>query len=277
VPSQGSTQSNLRYRLSEAQVADYERDGALYLPSVADQGWVARCRAGIERALSDGSRKVNSLGKYFGQLRCWETDADLRAFCTQSPISEIAAQLMRSDKVNLFYDQAFVKEQANSQPTPWHNDLPYWPVRGTQIITLWIALDDVTLANGGLEFIRGSHKMCKRYRPYYVDDAGQLTEPFDSGDEFEDMPDFEASRAQHDILAWDMAPGDALAFHAFTVHGARATSGTNRRRGYAVRMTGRDVRYFDGKVANAEIVNPLLKSGDVLDSAQYPVLYASSS
>jgi hypothetical protein len=38
-------------------------------------------------------------------------------------------------------------------------------------------------------------------------------------------------------------------------------------------MTGRDVRYYGGKVWNEFIMNPALKTGDPLDSDQYPVLY----
>ena len=36
------------------------------------------------------------------------------------------------------------------------------------------------------------------------------------------MPDIDAERDQHRILAWDMEPGDALFFHFRTPHGAPA-------------------------------------------------------
>ena len=263
-----------RYRVSEEQIAAYDRDGAVFLPRVADAQWVERCRRGIEGSLID--KKTGQLSAYFKRLRVWEHDPDLRDFCLQSPISEIAAQMLRTDKINLLYDQVFVKEPKSDAPTPWHNDQPYWPVRGTQVITLWVAFDPVTLDNGGLEFIRGSHKLSKWYRPFDSDEAGRMTTPFigDDDDQYEDLPDFDTNRSQYDIVSWDMQPGDAIAFHSLAVHGARANNRPDlRRRAYAVRMTGRDVRYYGAKVWNEYIMNPALKTGDPLDSEQYPVLY----
>ena len=32
--------------------------------------------------------------------------------------------------LNFFYDQLFAKEPGTPQPTRWHSDQPYWPVRG---------------------------------------------------------------------------------------------------------------------------------------------------
>jgi ectoine hydroxylase-related dioxygenase (phytanoyl-CoA dioxygenase family) len=36
-------------------------------------------------------------------------------------------------------------------------------------------------------------------------------------------PDFDAQRAAYDLLGWALEPGDAIAFHFATVHGAPAT------------------------------------------------------
>ena len=80
----------------------------------------------------------------------------------------IAAQLLDTDKVNLLYDQLFVKPPQGG-PTPWHSDLPYWPVEGTAVMSLWLALGDVDLDNGGLEFIRGSHKWAKRFDTFHAE------------------------------------------------------------------------------------------------------------
>lgn len=266
-----------RYRVTPEQITAYEADGAVLLPQVADAGWVERCRAGIERSLTDN--KTGEASAYFLRLRVWESDPDLRDFCMDSPVPAIAAQLLHTDKINMLYDQVFVKEPGTDAPTPWHNDQPYWPVRGSQVVTLWIAFDPVTLENGGLEFIRGSHKLSKWYRPYTSDDSGNVTEQFhgDEDDSYDELPDFNTDRDQYEILSWEMKPGDAIAFHALTVHGARGNKRRDaRRRAYAIRMTGRDVRYYGGKVWNQYIMNPALKTGDPLDSTQYPVLFGGA-
>ncbi len=267
-----------RYRVSEERLAAFESDGAVHLPSVADAGWATRLRAAIDRTAVDPATGVARA--YFDRVRVWESDPDCRGFCFESPIAEIAAQLMRADKVNMLYDQVFVKEPGTAAPTPWHNDLPYWPIRGTEVVTLWVALDPVTLETGGLEFIRGSHRSGKRYRPFNADGAGGVASHFagDRADDYDDLPDFEAARAGLDIVSWDLEAGDAIAFHALTVHGARGNRHpARRRRGYAIRMTGPGVRYHAGRAQNQFIVNPGLKTGDPLDSLQYPVLYPAAA
>ena len=51
---------------------------------------------------------------------------------------------------------------------------------------------------------------------------------------FEPMPDIEAERDQHDILAWEMEPGDVLIHHSLTVHWAPGNLTAGRRRGLAL-------------------------------------------
>ena len=86
------------------------------------------------------------------------------------------------------------------------------------------------------------------------------------------VPDIDAGGYR--ILSWDMEPGDALAFHAMTVHGAGGNLTTDvRRRGYAVRYCGEGCTYFAGPGPNRDLRNPALADGDPLNSAQYPVVW----
>ena len=63
---------------------------------------------------------------------------------------------------------------------------------------------------------------------------------------FEPMPDIDAERDRHVFLSWDMAPGDVIAFHARTVHGAPGNAQADRRRrAYATRWLGADARYAE--------------------------------
>ena len=51
-------------------------------------------------------------------------------------------------------DQVFAKAPGEGSRTGWHNDLPYWPLKGWQVLTVWVSLDPITRENGALEFIR---------------------------------------------------------------------------------------------------------------------------
>jgi ectoine hydroxylase-related dioxygenase (phytanoyl-CoA dioxygenase family) len=59
------------------------------------------------------------------------------------------------------------------------------------------------------------------------------------------VPDIEAERDKHRILAWAMEPGDALAFHFLTLHAAPGNEGVSRRRGFSTRWLGDDARFAE--------------------------------
>jgi ectoine hydroxylase-related dioxygenase (phytanoyl-CoA dioxygenase family) len=87
------------------------------------------------------------------------------------------------------------------------------------------------------------------------------------------MPDIESERAEHTILAWDVAPGDLLAFSGFTLHGAPGnTTAARRRRAYTVRYTGDDMRYAPRPATMPVLANPDLRAGDRLESALFPAV-----
>lgn len=66
-------------------------------------------------------------------------------------LAEAARRLMSAREVRLFDDQLLVKEPGSVAPTPWHQDLPYWLLRGDRICGLWCPLDPVDLDSGAVE------------------------------------------------------------------------------------------------------------------------------
>lgn len=259
------------FKVSPEQIAAYDEDGAVLLKNAIDPEWQDLIRSAIEKELTREE-------KYFSYRHLWRHNPDFKHICFDSPAATIAADIMQTDKVNLLYDQMFVKEPGTGSATGWHNDQPYWPVRGWSVMTVWIALDPVTRDNGPLEFIRGSHKWDRWFQPFQADaHGGAAAEQPEPNPNYEPLPDFEAERDQHDIISWDMEPGDALAFHAMSMHGARGnTSAALRRRGLAIRYTGRDATYFlDDHTASrrGDLHSPLLKTGDPMDSDEFPVVY----
>ena len=175
-------------------------------------------------------------------------------------------------EINLFYDQLFVKEPSTPNRTRWHNDQPYWPVRGWPVMSFWVALDPVTKETGVVEFIPGSHRWGHWFQPENF--APGVSKSYEQNPDFVKMPDIETERDQHKIVSWDMEPGDVLAFHALVVHGSGGNhSNTIRRRGYAVRYTGREAVYCADPGSHLGNRSPTLKDGDVLDSEQYPVVW----
>jgi ectoine hydroxylase-related dioxygenase (phytanoyl-CoA dioxygenase family) len=145
---------------------------------------------------------------------------------------------MGSATARFYYDQLLVKEPGSARRTPWHQDIPYWKVTGHQICSIWLALDPIPGA-AALEFVRGSHQWAE-HNPQHFADAT----PY-QGTGLAALPDIEQERAAHDIAAFDLAPGDALIFHAAIVHGAPPAGQGGRRRAWSTRWLGDDAVFAD--------------------------------
>lgn len=239
--------------ISEDDILEFERAGAICLRGLFDGGWVERLRKAIERRIDQGpavdSRRAAAYS--FTELFMCRSDAEFRAFVFESPAASIAAQLMRSTMVRFYFDQIFNKEPGMVESSPWHNDQPFYPILGSQVCSIWLALDGVTKESSGLEYVAGSHRWRQRAEG--------------------DVPDIDAMAAQCEMLSWNMQPGDCLAHSGLTIHGAggNLTPGT-RRRALATRWIGDDVVYRVREKAHRELQVPGLKTGDALPSEQFP-------
>lgn len=260
--------------IPEDTVADYDRDGVVCLRAQFAPSWIERLRAAIERDLAaPGPNATNfaegsSAGKFFGDMYMWRTDPEFRAAALDSPAPAIAARLMRSKGTDFFYDQLFVKEPGTAHPTPWHQDQPYWPMKGWQIASVWIALDKIDLSNGAVEFVAGSHKWGIHYRPTPFRKGHEIK--FTSSDLVQ-IPDIDAERAKYDIRSWAMEPGDCLVFHAMIVHGAPGNSTPGaRRRGLSLRYTGDDARYDPRPGVFQFPYQPVLEAGAPMTCELFP-------
>lgn len=265
--------------LSAQSIATYGEEGIVCLRELFDPYWLELLGTGMERNLADpgpNARHYNAgrdTGFYFADAGVWPRVPEYREFLFDSPAAEIAAQLMGSRKVNLFFDNMFVKDARTPEVTPWHHDMPYMPVEGDQVCSLWLALDEVPVENC-VEYIAGSHRWKNRYRPrsFFEPGADYAARDFDD-DALEPIPDFDANRDELTIRRWDVKPGDALAFHGHTVHGSPGNSTAVRRRAFVSRWCGDDVRYaWKGPETYPVFEGCELEPGNVLDSALFPVV-----
>ena len=201
----------------------------------------------VEAGIEEARRKSSLLGKFMSRkvdgyqmdIFLWKRIDILRDLIYYSPCAELARQLMASEEVRFFYDQMFVKEPGTDAPTPWHQDLSFWPIRGEQICSFWIPCDPVNRENSGLLYVKGSHRWPQRFKAISPDYVASIID-----DDMEDIPDINANPDQYDLIDWDMEPGDILAFHPLTLHGSYGNaSRERRRRALALRWTGDDVVY----------------------------------
>ena len=229
--------------LTEEELRQYHEDGVVMLKQALAQNWMSMVEQGVEEALSNSSlvgkfmsRKVEG---YQMDIFLWKRIDVLRDLIYYGPCAHLAKQLMGSNEVRFFYDQMFLKEPGTDAPTPWHQDLSFWPIRGEQICSFWIPCDPVNRESSGLLYVKGSHKWPQRFKAVSPDYVATLMD-----DKMEDIPDINANLDQYELLDWDMEPGDVLVFHPLTLHGSYGNSSrVRRRRALALRWVGDDVVY----------------------------------
>jgi ectoine hydroxylase-related dioxygenase (phytanoyl-CoA dioxygenase family) len=257
--------------VTEEMVDAYQRDGAVLIKGLwAD--WVEMLRAGVARNMASPSAaqmatlKPGEPGQFFDDYCNWTRIPEFGAVIRQSEAAEVASRLMRSERVQMFHDHVLVKEPGTTKPTPWHTDGPCYFVEGRQTVSFWSPLDPVREA--ALRCVAGSHLWPKDVLPtrwlsqtdFYPNSADYMPVP---DPEAEGMP----------IREWAMEPGDAVAFHFRTLHGARGNTTTARRRAFSLRLVGEDARY----VARPGPTSPPfpghgMQPGDGLRQDWFPVL-----
>ncbi|HEU0304099.1 MAG TPA: phytanoyl-CoA dioxygenase family protein [Gaiellaceae bacterium] len=264
----------------EPELVDaFRRDGAVCVRRAFTDEEVALVERGIERNLAEPSELAlvasspDDPGRFFEDFCNWQRISEYARFIRESPAARIAGELLGSRRVRLFHDHVLVKEPATRQPTPWHQDQPYYNVDGRRACSLWMPVDPVD-CESTLEFVAGSH-LGPWLMPRTFMDAEAKWFPEGS---LQELPDIEGNRDRFDILAWELEPGDAVYFHMLTLHAAGGAS--QRRRAFSVRFLGDDVTHaprpwktspdFPGLVDE-------LPAGAPMEHRLFPVLWERSA
>jgi ectoine hydroxylase-related dioxygenase (phytanoyl-CoA dioxygenase family) len=229
--------------VTDDMIQAYQRDGVVLVKGLwAD--WVDTLRAGVERNMADPSEfgaenlKPGEGGRFFDDYCNWARIPDFETVIRQSDVADVAARLMGSGRVQLFHDHVLVKEPGTSKPTPWHQDGPYYFVEGRQTVSFWSPLDPVREAS--LRCVAGSHLWEKEVLPTrWLAETSFYPNP----EVYMPVPDPDAEGMR--VLEWQMEPGDAVAFHYRTLHGARGNDAATRRRAFSLRLVGEDARYVE--------------------------------
>ena len=254
----------------------YARDGAVVIRGLLTDEQLEQLRDGIDgnlAALSHNAKVASDPGdpgRFVEDFCTWQDNPHYRAIIFNSALPSLAAALMQSACVRLYHDHMLTKEAGTLQPTPWHQDQPYYNITGQQTVSFWIPADAVPRA-ASLEFVAGSHLGPWLMPRSFLDHQARW---FPEGS-LAELPDIDAEPDRHTILGWELEPGDVVAFHMLSLHRAAGTA--TRRRVFSVRCTGDDVRHaprawrttpeFPGLVER-------LPAGAELDDPLFPLIWA---
>ncbi len=252
----------------------YRRDGVVVARDVLDAAQLDDLAAALDENLAAPGPWANDYtpaggtGRFFGDYVNWSRIAGYRRAALHGPLAALAAELI-GEPVRFFHEHALVKEPGTDEVTPWHHDEPYYCVDATADVSLWVPLDAVPAA-AGVRFVRGSHRWGRRFVPRRFVDAVAYAE---AGDGFELVPDIDALVDERDVVAFDLRPGDALAFSFRTLHAAPGTAGLldGRRRAVSFRYVGADTRFASRPWLHSPPFDPI-EPGELLDDERFPLV-----
>jgi ectoine hydroxylase-related dioxygenase (phytanoyl-CoA dioxygenase family) len=152
--------------VTEERVRFYRENGFVQLDGLLEGPALGRLQAAIDEVYREDRGGIHTSAANSAYARVldqrvniWRDHPVVREFVFDGRLAEIARRLSGARAVRLWHDQALLKQPGDSRPTPWHQDLPYWPMNEPGALSLWLALDDVDERNGAMSFIPGSHRV----------------------------------------------------------------------------------------------------------------------
>ena len=242
--------------LTPGELTSFRRDGILMPPRpILPASDFAALRDDFERLLPDWTGR-------FGK-RPEEMDKphflypELFRYATHPAILDLVEDLLGPDLV-LFTTHFICKPAGDGRRVPWHEDSAYWagmidPM--DQVLTLWLALDPSTSANGCVRFVPGSHLTPDgTYVP--VRDPSQSVF-------YREMEEAACARAEVAAIEAELAPNHASIHHAKTIHGSRPNQSTQRRCGLTLRYFSAAARWtYDDPLFDVYLVRGQDRAGN---------------
>ncbi|MEX2648584.1 MAG: phytanoyl-CoA dioxygenase family protein [Alphaproteobacteria bacterium] len=233
--------------LPEEAIARLERDGVVCLRNVVDAALVAELRRTADEAFAKpGPQWVDVAApgdtkRFFYEYNLWKRFDPVRQVIFEGEVPRLAAALMRTRALVLYYSNTFVKEGgADDKVTPWHEDASYFRLVGRNVVNFNIPFDDMPLATT-LQFKQGSH--ARGEAAYIGPTFKRGEEPGDWLGHQAEMPDQAELDRTYRTLHWPLKAGDATVFWQRTLHAAPGNTLPTRRHSMAIVYVGDGVTY----------------------------------
>ena len=139
---------------------------------------------------------------------------------------------------NIFIQSAdiFIKPAKGTKHINWHQDANYWGLDPYELVTGWIAITDVNLDNGCMNYLPKSHLHQKI----------EHTETFDKNSDLTRGQEINLEIKDKDIVPVILEKGQAALHHCLLAHGSGPNKTNSARIGIAVRYLPTHVKQTKG-------------------------------
>lgn len=160
----------------------------------------------------------------------WERDERFWEIVSNPVIAGMARQLLGSEEVVLLEDGAVVKKPVVGGRLAWHQDYAYWPLLTPGAVTCWIALDDVSAENGGMQVAEKSHLLGEKLPVEFGDGSSFL---------HGERPGLGEVRPPEEVgleaVGYELKAGECGFHHALVWHASGPNTSQSPRRGFIPR------------------------------------------
>ena len=236
---------NTDYPIQAQQVADFQRDGHIYLPELISPEALKPYRDSIVQWADDFRKKQKPIserdtyGKAFLQMmNLWESSETVKEFTLAKRFASAAAQLLGVQQVRLYHDQALFKEPGGGH-TPWHQDQYYWPLDTPKTVTMWMPLVDIEEGMGMLTF--ASKSSGADLPKLEISDASEAL-----------IGDYVANQGYEIVAQKSMKAGDATFHLGWTLHHAPGNQSNKMREVMTIIYMDAEARVMEPQNPNQE-------------------------
>ncbi|MFH1571905.1 MAG: phytanoyl-CoA dioxygenase family protein [Gemmatimonadota bacterium] len=257
--------------VAERDIDFYQENGFIQFEHFFSTAEMDCLRSAVDRAIAAnrdrivgaerGGRTSEEYERVFNQMvNLWTDYPGVGEYTFSRRLAETGRRLAGCRHVRLYHDHAMVKPGGqHSRQTNWHQDAPYWPMDPVGSFSAWVAVDDVTVDNGCLHFVPGSHRF-------------GLLPAIALGVDGESVVD-RMRAAGHQVAApvpMPMAAGGVTYHHGCSFHYAGPNRTAQPRRAFAVIYIPDYVTFTGGREAAG--AGDQMRAGGPWDHPLHPIL-----
>lgn len=251
--------------VSSEHIESYRRNGYVAIERLLPSEHLEGIRSAVDDAYDRHyERDHDNVGRnaaydqvFLQKVNLWQVHDGIRMHALSPLLAECARTLMGVDRIRIWHDQTLVKEPG-SLPTPFHQDLPYWPMVEDTALTAWTALDDVDERNSCMLYIPHSQTWGRL-------DGVDFTSPLG-------VAEVAPEHASECIAVPIPVPAGSVIFHhSLTFHGATANTTGRRRRAMIVHYMADGTR-FNGQKHMVTELTGITAGEPMTDDSLWPVV-----
>ena len=205
------------HQLSDQQIAEYHRDGFVIIRNMFDAAELAP----LSQAYHDDptiNGSIYGMSDYEGKahpFNTWtELNDDMIGMIPRMARIVEGSEALLGEECYHWHSKFSIKTSNCNAQVNWHQDYGSWYDDGVlfpHMLTVGIAIEPTTKANGCVQFIPGSHHMGR---------IGMISNSTESSCLQDQLTRFDLAQKTLGICHAEMDVGDAVFFHVNTLHGS---------------------------------------------------------